>query len=240
MLSDHSGREPLAIVGIGCRLPGGSDSVDSLWNLLCSETDATSVVPESRWNADRYHDPNPAKVGKIVARRGGFLSEIDQFDPQFFGISPREAHSLDPQQRLLLHVAWEALEDGGIPADSLAGSDVGGVFIGGFTLDYQLLQNQGRTSRYRFKAHSATGMMMTMLANRLSHAFDFRGPSVTVDTACSGSLVAVHLAAQSIWNGECTVALAGGGVNIMGGPQHGDRGVQERIPQPRRTFQSLQ
>ncbi|WP_036346582.1 type I polyketide synthase [Mycolicibacterium aromaticivorans] len=216
MLSDHSGREPLAIVGIGCRLPGGSDSVDSLWNLLCSETDATSVVPESRWNADRYHDPNPAKVGKIVARRGGFLSEIDQFDPQFFGISPREAHSLDPQQRLLLHVAWEALEDGGIPADSLAGSDVG-VFIGGFTLDYQLLQNQGRTSRYRFKAHSATGMMMTMLANRLSHAFDFRGPSVTVDTACSGSLVAVHLAAQSIWNGECTVALAGG-VNIMGGP----------------------
>ncbi|MCV7348069.1 type I polyketide synthase [Mycolicibacterium rhodesiae] len=216
MLSDYSGREPLAIVGIGCRLPGGSDSVDSLWNLLCSETDATCVVPESRWNADRYHDPNPAKVGKIVTRRGGFLSEIDQFDPQFFGISPREAHSLDPQQRLLLHVTWEALEDGGLPADSLAGSDVG-VFIGGFTLDYQLLQNQGRTSRYRFKAHSATGMMMTMLANRLSHAFDFRGPSVTVDTACSGSLVAVHLAAQSIWNGECTVALAGG-VNIMGGP----------------------
>ncbi|BBX05230.1 mycocerosic acid synthase [Mycolicibacterium aichiense] len=216
MLSDHSGREPLAIVGIGCRLPGGSDSVDSLWNLLCSETDATCVVPESRWNADRYHDPNPAKVGKIVTRRGGFLSEIDQFDPQFFGISPREAHSLDPQQRLLLHVAWEALEDGGLPADSLAGSDVG-VFIGGFTLDYQLLQNQGLSSRYRFKAHSATGMMMTMLANRLSHAFDLRGPSVTVDTACSGSLVAVHLAAQSIWNGECTVALAGG-VNIMGGP----------------------
>ncbi len=215
-LSDHSGREPLAIIGIGCRLPGGSDSVDSLWNLLCSETDATCVVPESRWNADRYHDPNPAKVGKIVTRRGGFLSEIDQFDPQFFGISPREAHSLDPQQRLLLHVAWEALEDGGLPADSLAGGDVG-VFIGGFTLDYQLLQNQGRTSRYRFKAHSATGMMMTMLANRLSHAFDFRGPSVTVDTACSGSLVAVHLAAQSIWNGECAVALAGG-VNIMGGP----------------------
>lgn len=88
MLSDHSGREPLAIVGIGCRLPGGSDSVDSLWNLLCSETDATSVVPESRWNADRYHDPNPAKVGKIVARRGGFLSEIDQFDPQSSGSRP--------------------------------------------------------------------------------------------------------------------------------------------------------
>ncbi len=185
-------------------------------DLLCSETDATCVVPETRWHAARYHDPNPSKVGKIVTRRGGFLSEIDQFDPQFFGMSPREAHSLDPQQRLLLHATWEALEDGGIPADGLAGTDVG-VFIGGFTLDYQLLQNQGRTSRYRFKSHSATGMMMTMLANRISHAFDFRGPSMTIDTACSGSLVAVHLAAQSIWNGECDLALAGG-VNIMIGP----------------------
>ncbi len=216
MLTEGGNHEPLAIVGIGCRLPGGADSAKSLWNLLCDETDATSVVPETRWNAGRYHDPNPSKVGKIVTRRGGFLSEIDQFDPQFFGMSPREAHSLDPQQRLLLHTAWEALEDGGIPADGLAGTDVG-VFIGGFTLDYQLLQNQGRTSRYRFKPHSATGMMMTMLANRISHAFDFRGPSMTIDTACSGSLVAVHLAAYSIWNGECDLALAGG-VNIMIGP----------------------
>ncbi|MET0456282.1 MAG: type I polyketide synthase [Mycobacterium sp.] len=215
MLAER-GREPLAIVGIGCRLPGSADSAERLWNLLCSETDATRVVPETRWNAARYHDQNPSKVGKIVTRRGGFLGEIDQFDTQFFGISPREAHSLDPQQRLLLHVTWEALEDAGIPADDLAGTDVG-VFVGGFTLDYQLLQNQGRTSRYRFKSHSATGMMMTMLANRISHAFDFRGPSMTIDTACSGSLVAVHLAAQSIWNGESELALAGG-VNIMIGP----------------------
>ena len=152
----------------------------------------------------------------MVTRRGGFLAEIDQFDPQFFGISPREAHLLDPQQRLLLQATWEALEDGGIPADALAGTEVG-VFIGGFTLDYQLLQNQGRTSRYRFKTHSSTGMMMTMLANRISFAFDFRGPSMTIDTACSSSLVAVHLAAQSIWNGECDLALAGG-VNVMVGP----------------------
>ena len=186
------------------------------WELLCSETDATCTVPETRWNAAKYHDPNPAKVGKMVTRRGGFLSEIDQFDPQFFGISPREANLLDPQQRLLLRATWEALEDGGISADSLAGTDVG-VFVGGFTLDYQLLQNKGRTSRYRFKTHSATGMMMTMLANRISFAFDFRGPSMTIDTACSSSLVAVHLAAQSIWNGECNIALAGG-VNIMIGP----------------------
>lgn len=209
-------RKPLAIVGIGCRFPGGADTAEAFWALLRSGTDATRLVPETRWDAAKFHDPNPAKVGKMVTRRGGFLGEIDKFDAQFFGISPREANLLDPQQRLMLQTTWEAFEDGGIPADALAGTDVG-VFIGGFTLDYQLLQNQGRTSRYRFKPHSATGMMMTMLANRISFAFDFRGPSMTVDTACSSSLVAVHLAASSIWNGECDLALAGG-VNIMIGP----------------------
>ncbi|KRE33928.1 polyketide synthase [Mycobacterium sp. Soil538] len=209
-------REPLAIVGIGCRLPGGVDSPQDYWRLLLSETDATREVPESRWHAARFHDPHPGKAGKMVTRRGGYLEEIDQFDAAFFGISPREANLLDPQQRLLLHATWEALEDGGIPAEGLAGTDVG-VFIGGFTLDYQLLQNQGRTSRFRFKPHSATGMMMTMLANRISFAFDFRGPSMAIDTACSSSLVAVHLAAQSIWNGDCELALAGG-VNIIVGP----------------------
>lgn len=216
MLTEDNNHEPLAIVGIGCRFPGGGDSAESFWNLLCDGTDATCVVPESRWSASRYHDSNPLKAGKIITRRGGFLSEIDQFDPQFFGMSPREAHSLDPQQRLLLRATWEALEDGGIPAGDLAGADVG-VFVGGFTLDYQLLQNQGPTSRYRFKSHSATGMMMTMLANRISYAFDFRGPSMAIDTACSSSLVAVHLAAHSVWNGECDLALAGG-VNLMIGP----------------------
>lgn len=208
--------QPLAIVGIGCRLPGGVESPEDYWNLLCSNTDATRTVPDTRWSADRFHDPNPAKAGKMTTRRGGYLDAIDQFDAQFFGVSPREANLLDPQQRLLLETTWEAFEDAGIPADTLAGTDVG-VFIGGFTLDYQLLQNQGRTSRYRFKTHSATGMMMTMLANRISYAFDLRGPSMSIDTACSSSLVAVHLAAQSIWTEECDLALAGG-VNIIIGP----------------------
>ncbi|WP_375481269.1 type I polyketide synthase, partial [uncultured Mycobacterium sp.] len=216
MLAEHGSLQPLAIVGIGCHFPGGAHTPQSYWDLLCRETDATRIVPETRWNAARYYDPNPAKVGKMVTCRGGFLDEIDQFDPQFFGISPREANVVDPQQRLLLRTTWEALEDGGISADSLAGTGVG-VFIGGFTLDYQLLQNHGRTSRYQLKTHSATGMMMTMLANRISFTFDFRGPSMTVDTACSSSLVAVHLASQSIWNGECDLAFAGG-VNMMIGP----------------------
>ncbi len=213
---DRPNREPLAIVGIGCRLPGDVSSPEDYWNLLVSGIDATRTVPESRWDAARFYDSNPAKAGKMVTRRGGYLAEIDQFDAQFFGISPREANLLDPQQRLLLQTTWEALEDGGIPAQSLAGAEVG-VFIGGFTLDYQLLQNQGRTSRFRFKTHSATGMMMTMLANRISYTFDLRGPSMSIDTACSSSLVAVHLAAQSIWNGECDLALAGG-VNVIVGP----------------------
>ncbi|MGV8873322.1 MAG: type I polyketide synthase [Rhodococcus sp. (in: high G+C Gram-positive bacteria)] len=216
MPTESAARVPLAIVGIGCRFPGGADTPEAFWDMMCGGIDATSVVPETRWNSAKYFDPDPAKNGKMITERGGFLDGVDQFDPQFFGISPREAPSLDPQQRLLLRATWEALEDGGIRAEDLAGKPVG-VFIGGFTTDYQLLQNHGRSSRYRFKPHSATGMMMTMLSNRLSYTFDLRGPSMTVDTACSSSLVAVHLAAQSIWNGESEMALAGG-VNVIIGP----------------------
>ena len=208
--------EPIAIIGIGCHFPGEATSPQAFWAMLCAGVDATREVPGERWEVRKFYDPNLNKSGKMNALRGGYLGRIDQFDAHFFGISPREAIWLDPQQRLLLQVAWEALEDGGQVAERLVGSDTG-VFIGGFTLDYQLLQNYGAYGRYRLQAHSATGMMMTMLANRLSYIFDFRGPSLAIDTACSGSLVAVHLAAQSIWNGECSLALAGGS-NIMISP----------------------
>lgn len=219
-MNDHlhtlEDREPVAIIGIGCHFPGGATSAEDYWKLLCDGVDATSDLPADRWEVKKFYDPDPAKLGKMSTFHGGFLDRVDEFDPQFFGISPREAIWLDPQQRLLLRVAWEALEDAGQDLTQLAGGDTG-VFIGGFTLDYQLLQNYGVHSRYELQAHSATGMMMTMLSNRLSHSFDFRGPSMTVDTACSGSLVALHLATQAIWNGECTLALVGG-VNVMLAP----------------------
>lgn len=206
----------IAIVGIGCHFPGEATSPEKFWDLLASGRDATREVPEDRWESKKFYDSDRTKIGKMGVTRGGFLDRVDQFDAQFFGISPREAIWIDPQQRLLMRVAYESIEDAGLDLDILAGTDVG-VFIGGFTLDYQLLQNYGVQSRYELQAHSATGMMMTMLSNRLSHAFNFTGPSMSIDTACSSSLVAVHLAAQSILRGECPVAIAGG-VNVMLAP----------------------
>ncbi|MGY4719591.1 type I polyketide synthase [Naumannella huperziae] len=206
----------VAIIGIGCHFPGGVTDPRAFWKLLSSAQDATRDIPEDRWEVKKFHDADRTKIGKTHVSRGGFLTRVDEFDAQFFGISPREAIWLDPQQRLLLRVAFESLEDAGLDLNRLAGTDVG-VFMGGFTLDYQLLQNYGVQSRYELQAHSATGMMMTMLSNRISHAFDFTGPSMSVDTACSSSLVAVHLAAQAILRGECHLALAGG-VNVMLAP----------------------
>jgi len=213
---DDVSLEPIAIIGIGCHFPGGATSPGAYWEMLCSGFDATREMPGQRWEVRKFYDPDMRKSGKTSTFRGGYLDRIDQFDAHFFGISPREAIWLDPQQRLLLQVAWEAMEDAGQVVEELAGSDTG-VFVGGFTLDYQLLQNYGVYSRYQLQTHSATGMMMTMLANRLSYVFDFRGPSMSVDTACSASLVAVHLAAQAIHNGECSMALAGGS-NVMIAP----------------------
>lgn len=212
----NSAPEPIAIIGIGCHFPGGATSPQAYWDLLCRGVDATREVPANRWDAATFYSPDPSQLGKMGTRRGGFLDDIDRFDPQFFGMSPREAVWIDPQQRLVLRTAVEALDDAGLDANALQGTRAG-VYVAGFTLDYQLLQNYGVQSRYELQSHSATGMMMTMLANRLSYSLDLRGPSMAVDTACSGSLVAVHLAVQAIRNGECEVALAGG-VNVMLAP----------------------
>ncbi|MCL2468484.1 MAG: type I polyketide synthase [Micrococcales bacterium] len=210
-------RPPIAVVGIGCRFPGGVCSPDDYWQLLESRGDGIVDIPAERWNRDRHSAPTPI-AGKSQVRRGGFLADpVDTFDPVFFGISPREADSMDPQQRLLLEVAYEAVEDAGVRLETLAGTDVG-VFTGGFTLDYSQLQfGMADAEAPAVNVHTATGVVMTMLANRISHAFDLLGPSLVVDTACSSSLVAVHLACQSIWRGESVSAFAGG-VNLMLAP----------------------
>jgi len=205
-------KEPIAIVGMSCRFPGGIDGLESFWEALKMGEDKITDIPEDRWSISRYYHPDRLIPGKTNTHWGGFVHNIADFDAHYFGISPREAALLDPQQRLLLEVSTEALEDAGQVMKTLRGSNTS-VFMGGFTLDYKLVQFADK-NRELVDAHTATGSMMTLLANRLSYQFDFRGPSAAVDTACSSSLVAVHLACQSIWNNESGLALAGG-VNVM-------------------------
>ena len=210
-------KAPIAIIGIGCRFPGGAANPRQFWRNLCRGKDAITDVPAERWDIRRFYDPNPNKPGKTYAKQGGFLKEkIDQFDPLFFGISPREAETMDPQQRLLLEVTWEAIEDAGLQAETLQGSRTG-VFIGGFMLDNLLLRVSPMSREYA-NTHTGVSCTMTMLSNRISYTFDLQGPSVSMDTACSSSLVAAHYACQSIWNGESDMVMTGG-VNMMLRPE---------------------
>ncbi|MEV7044742.1 SDR family NAD(P)-dependent oxidoreductase [Amycolatopsis sp. NPDC051061] len=208
--------EPVAIVGIGCRFPGGIDDPRSFRELLASGTDAICDVPADRWRVTDYFDEDRATPGRMFVRQGGFLQfSVDTFDAGFFGIAPREAAAMDPQQRLLLEVTWESLEDAGIPPSSTAGAKVG-VFVGGFTFDAAVLQLD-ESNRHLVSAATPTGVSMTMLAARLSYVFDWRGPSFTLDTACSSSLVAIHQASNALALGDCELAVAGG-VNVMMNP----------------------
>lgn len=210
--SEHAKHVSIAIVGSGCRYPGGVETPEALWTLVRDGVDAVAEVPADRWDVDDYYDPNPAVPGKMVTRKGGFLRQVDLFDPQFFGISPREAVTLDPQQRLLLETAWEALESAAIAPDGLVGS-LTGVFVGITTSDYgQLTRSSGETDVY-----SATGSALNAAAGRIAFTLGLQGPCVSIDTACSSSLVAVHLACQSLRAGESNLALAGG-VNVVLGP----------------------
>lgn len=204
--------EPIAIIGIGCRFPQAKDP-RAFWQLLRDGVDAIAEVPADRFKLDSFYDPDPAAPGKINTRWGGFLEEIDRFDPHFFGIAPREAARMDPQQRLLLELAWEALQDAGQVAERLVGTQAG-VFIGISNNDYGRVQFRDPK---RIDAYAGTGNALSIAANRISYLFDFRGPSIAIDTACSSSLVAVHLACRSLWNGESNLALAGG-VNLILSP----------------------
>ncbi len=209
-MEQQSGRglpsQSIAIVGIGCRFPGGVNSPQSYWQLLLNQVDAIKEIPQDRFDVNAYYDPRPATPGKIMTRWGGYLDNIDQFDASFFGISPREADRLDPQQRLLLEVGWEAIEDAG---EVLGSTNLlnGGAFVGVWLNDYEtrLFRDPAKIDFYM-----TTGSGRYSVAGRLSYFLGMQGPSLTVDTACSSSLVAVHLACQSLRNGECDMALAGG------------------------------
>lgn len=199
--------EPIAIIGMGCRFPGGADSPTAFWQLLYDGVDAIDRIPSDRWNIQDYYDSDPKAPGKMYVREGGFVPNLQNFDAPFFRISPREALSLDPQQRLLLEVSWEALENAAIAPEQLVGSQTG-VFIGICGNDYwhRLVQRNPDT----IDAYLTTGNTHSMASGRLSYIFGFNGPSLSVDTACSSSLVAVHLAVTSLRNRECDLALAGG------------------------------
>ncbi len=209
-------REPLAVIGIGCRLPGDINSPSAFWEALLEGRNAICDVPEDRWNHSRFHDTNPEKFGCIRNAKGGFIKGVDLFDGEFFGYFPAEAQRIDPQQRLLLEVTHEAMEDAGLRRDQLEGSRTS-VFIGAFMYDYLCMQSASE-QRDEISPYVAMGTSSCAIANRISYDFDLRGPSVTIDTACSGSLVAVHLACRSLWNGEADVAIAGG-VNLMLRPE---------------------
>jgi acyl transferase domain-containing protein/NADPH:quinone reductase-like Zn-dependent oxidoreductase/NAD(P)-dependent dehydrogenase (short-subunit alcohol dehydrogenase family) len=208
-------REPIAIIGLGCRVPGGGNDAESFWALMRDGIDAIGPLPADRWDVAATYDPDPEAPGRIATTGGGFIGDVRGFDPVHFGITRREAQGMDPQQRLLLEVAWEALENAGQPPDRLERSATG-VYVGVTGSDWAYLQFETR-DRELLDAHFASGIAHSIVSGRLSYLLGLQGPALTIDTACSSSLVSIHLACQALRAGDCRMALAGG-VNLILSP----------------------
>ncbi|NEP62572.1 MAG: polyketide synthase, partial [Symploca sp. SIO2G7] len=203
---EQANTEPIAIIGLGCRFPK-SPNPEAFWQLLEQGVDTVIEVPKERWDIEQYYDPNPDATGKMYSRFANFITDVDKFDPEFFNISPREAKKLDPQHRLLLEVCWESLEYAGLSPLALRGSQTG-VFIGMMTHDY------GQLAAHPADLHTASGNGSFLAAGRIAYTLGLHGPTLSIETACSASLVACHVACQSLRQQECNIALVGG-VNLM-------------------------
>lgn len=204
----------IAVIGMGCRFPGNADNPTAFWQMMLEQTDGIIDVPPERWDIRKYYAADKQKAGKTYARQGGFIQQrLDHFDPLPFQMSPKEAEVIDPMQRLLLEVAWETLDDAGVP-HSVVKQACTGVFIGAFAIDNKAIQLDG-DNLFETDSHTAFGVTMALLSNRISYAFDLKGPSFTVDTACSASMTALHLAVQSLRSGDCDMALVGGANAMM-------------------------